>query len=120
MPFVSQAQRAKFYADPELRRYVPEFEAATHGPLPARVAPKPKKKLVRVKSHVRANSRRKQMAAPNAHARPGAGGRFAAMVASGKSPALAAYIGRKKYGKGRFQHMASEGRRRALHKMGAR
>lgn len=29
MPFVSQAQRRKFYADPELRRYAPEFEAAT-------------------------------------------------------------------------------------------
>ena len=30
--------------------------------------------------------------------KPGGGGRFAKMVASGKSPALAAYIGRKKYG----------------------
>lgn len=28
----------------------------------------------------------------------GSGGRFKAMVASGKSPALAAWIGRKKYG----------------------
>jgi hypothetical protein len=30
----------------------------------------------------------------------GSGGRFAALVASGKSPALAAFIGRKKYGDG--------------------
>jgi hypothetical protein len=38
MPFVSQAQRAKFYADPKLRKYIPEFEAATGGKkLPARV-----------------------------------------------------------------------------------
>ena len=29
MPFLSQAQRAKFYADPALRKYIPEFEAAT-------------------------------------------------------------------------------------------
>jgi len=34
MPFKSQAQRAKFYATPSLRKYIPEFEAAT-----------PKKKL---------------------------------------------------------------------------
>lgn len=32
----------------------------------------------------------------------GSGARFRALVASGKSPALAAYIGRKKYGKKRF------------------
>lgn len=31
MPFKSQAQRAKFYADPKLRKYVPEFERATKG-----------------------------------------------------------------------------------------
>lgn len=29
MPFKSQAQRAKFYADPKLRKYIPEFEKAT-------------------------------------------------------------------------------------------
>ena len=40
----------------------------------------------------------------------GQGGRFAAMVASGKSPALAAYIGRRKYGKKRFQNLAAKGR----------
>jgi hypothetical protein len=44
---------------------------------------------------------------------PGGGGRFAAMVASGKSPALAAYVGRRAYGKGRFQKMAAAGRARA-------
>ncbi len=34
---------------------------------------------------------------------------FAKMVASGKSPALAAYIGRKKYGKKTFQKAAASG-----------
>jgi len=29
MPFVSQAQRRLFYARPELRKYIKEFEAAT-------------------------------------------------------------------------------------------
>jgi len=28
-PFRSQVQRAKFYADPKLRKYADEFEAAT-------------------------------------------------------------------------------------------
>ena len=51
------------------------------------------------------------MAKPNKNAKPGQGGRFAAMVASGKSPALAAYIGRKKYGKNKFQQMAVRGQR---------
>lgn len=38
MPFKSQAQRAKFYSDPKLRKYIPEFEAATaKGKLPKRV-----------------------------------------------------------------------------------
>lgn len=38
MPFKSQAQRAKFYSDPKLRKYIPEFEAATpKGKLPQRV-----------------------------------------------------------------------------------
>lgn len=42
----------------------------------------------------------------------GSGRRFDALVASGKSPALAAYIGRKKYGKKRFQQLAAQGRAR--------
>ena len=29
MPFVSEAQRRKFYATPSLRKYIPEFNAAT-------------------------------------------------------------------------------------------
>lgn len=37
MPFVSEAQRRKFYATPSLHRYIPEFEAATHGKPPERV-----------------------------------------------------------------------------------
>ena len=31
MPFKSQAQRRKFYATPKLRKYIPEYEAATKG-----------------------------------------------------------------------------------------
>lgn len=46
--------------------------------------------------------------------KPGGGGRFAAMVASGKSPALAAYIGRKKYGKKKMAKFAAKGRERAV------
>lgn len=44
---------------------------------------------------------------------PGGGGRFAAMVASGKSPALAAYIGRKKYGSAQMGKFSGQGRHRA-------
>lgn len=43
----------------------------------------------------------------------GSGGRFRALVKSGMSPSLAAYVGRRKYGKKRFQQLASAGRRRA-------
>ena len=42
----------------------------------------------------------------------GSGERFKQMVASGKSPALAAYIGRKKYGKKKMAQMAARGRKR--------
>lgn len=42
----------------------------------------------------------------------GSGGRFKKLVAGGMSPALAAHIGRKKYGKKRFQEMAAAGRKR--------
>jgi len=45
--------------------------------------------------------------------KPGGGGRFAKMVASGKSPALAAYIGRRKYGASRMAKMAAHGRARS-------
>lgn len=44
---------------------------------------------------------------------PGGGGRFAAMVASGKSPALAAYIGRRKYGPEKMAEFSAQGRRRS-------
>ncbi len=44
-PFRSQAQRKKFYSDPKLRKYIPEFEAATKGKkLPKRVKKNKKKK----------------------------------------------------------------------------
>lgn len=46
----------------------------------------------------------------------GSGGRFAALVASGKSPALAAFIGRKKYGAAKMAALAAAGRRRAAKK----
>ena len=42
----------------------------------------------------------------------GGGGRFAQLVASGKSPALAAYIGRKKYGAKKMAKMAAKGRKK--------
>lgn len=52
------------------------------------------------------------MAKPNPNAPPGEGGRFAAMVASGKSPALAASIGRKKWGSKRMAEFSRKGRSR--------
>ena len=43
MPFKSQAQRRLFYARPELRKYIREFEAATpKGKLPEHVRRKSK------------------------------------------------------------------------------
>lgn len=43
----------------------------------------------------------------------GGGGRFKAMVASGKSPALAAYIGRRAHGARSMAKVAARGRERA-------
>lgn len=43
----------------------------------------------------------------------GGGGRFAQMTAQGKSPALAAYISRKVYGRAKTQQMAAAGRKSA-------
>jgi len=63
------------------------------------------------------NSRPITKVKPNASAPLGEGGRFAALEAKlDKRPsvtnpgALAAYIGRKKYGKSRFQKLAAKGR----------
>jgi len=42
----------------------------------------------------------------------GGGGRFQKLARKVGSKALAAYIGRKKYGKARFQKMATKGRKR--------
>ncbi len=43
MPFKSEAQRKKFYATPKLRKYIPEFEAATgKKKLPKRIKKKRK------------------------------------------------------------------------------
>lgn len=41
----------------------------------------------------------------------GGGGRFKQMVAQGKSPALAAFIGRKKYGAVKMAKMAAKGKK---------
>lgn len=49
----------------------------------------------------------------------GGGGRFKQMVASGKSPALAAFIGKKLYGKKKMTTMATTGKKRASNKMTA-
>ena len=43
----------------------------------------------------------------------GGGGRFQQLVNQGKSPALAAYIGRKLYGKKKMASMSAAGRKRA-------
>ena len=40
----------------------------------------------------------------------GGGGRFAQLLAQGKSPALAAFIGRKKYGASKMASMAAKGK----------
>lgn len=45
----------------------------------------------------------------------GGGGRFQQLVNQGKSPALAAYIGRKSLGKAKFQKLAVKGRERAAY-----
>ncbi len=42
----------------------------------------------------------------------GGGGRFKQLEAQGKSPALAAYIGRKKYGAKKMASMSAKGRKR--------
>lgn len=41
----------------------------------------------------------------------GGGGRFKQLEAQGKSPALAAFIGRKKYGKKKFQSLSKKGKK---------
>lgn len=48
--------------------------------------------------------------------KPGGGGRFAKLVSQGKSPALAAWIGRKKYGKKKMSKWSAAGRKRAAKK----
>jgi hypothetical protein len=61
------------------------------------------------------------MATPNANAKLGQGGRFAAVAkAAGggkKGAAIAASIGHKKYGKKKFQGMATKGRIESGHKV---
>lgn len=45
-----------------------------------------------------------------AKAKLGSGARFKALAQKTGSPALAAWIGRKKYGKKKFQSLATKGR----------
>lgn len=45
-------------------------------------------------------------------AKLGSGARFKALVKKVKSPALAAWIGRKKYGKKKFAKLGATGRKR--------
>lgn len=52
------------------------------------------------------------MAQPNKNAKLGQGGRFAALAAK-TSPAIAAAIGRKKYGKKKFAALGKKGKRDA-------
>lgn len=42
---------------------------------------------------------------------PGGGGRFKQMTEHGVSPGLAAFIGKKKYGAGKFAKMAAAGKK---------
>lgn len=64
------------------------------------------------------------MAKPNANAKLGQGGRFAAVAkAAGggeKGAAIAATAGRKKYGASRMAKMAAAGRKRAAGKGGSK
>lgn len=48
---------------------------------------------------------------PFSRAKAGSGGRFAACVASGKSRALCAYIGRKKFGAKGMARLSAQGRK---------
>jgi hypothetical protein len=60
------------------------------------------------------------MAKPNPKAPLGQGGRFAAVAKSAgggaKGAAIAAAVGRKKYGNAKMQSMAAQGRKRAARK----
>jgi hypothetical protein len=68
---------------------------------------------------VRKKATRKRKTYRGKSLRPGGGGRFARLKGKlkrkgvRKPGALAAHIGRKKYGKRKFQKMASRGRKRA-------
>ena len=56
MPFKSSAQRAKFWSDPKLRKFAPEWEAATPKgkKLPAYVGKQsPVEKLKRAVKHLK-------------------------------------------------------------------
>lgn len=53
------------------------------------------------------------MAKANSSAPLGQGGRFAAVAKKVGSPALAAFIGRQKYGKAKMASMAKKGKRGA-------
>jgi hypothetical protein len=48
-----------------------------------------------------------------ARMKPGGGGRFKKLTKGGMSPALAAYVGRKKYGAKKMAKFSATGRKRA-------
>jgi hypothetical protein len=76
-----------------------------------KAAAKSKKTPAHLKPHLEKRLKENTMAVPNKNAPVGQGGRFAAMVKSGKSPALAAFIGRKKYGNAKMAQMSAAGRK---------
>jgi hypothetical protein len=59
MPFVSEAQRRKFYATPSLHKYINEYNAATpKGKLPEHVADKAPALHAAAVAHVKRNPKR--------------------------------------------------------------
>lgn len=63
-----------------------------------------------MKKHSTAAIKGAMKARPNAKAPLGQGGRFAALAQQTGSPALAAWIGRKKYGAKKFNSLSAKGR----------
>ena len=60
MPFVSEAQRRKFYATPSLHKYINEYNAATpKGKLPEHVADKSKNLHTAAVHHVLRNQKKR-------------------------------------------------------------
>ena len=120
MPFKSQSQRRKFHAMAERgeisKATVEEWEKETgKKKLPEKAGGKmPRKKGAKALAQTAAQAYEKV----KAKTKPGEGGRFKALTKAveakgAKTPeALAAWIGRKKYGKAGISEMAAAGRRK--------